>query len=97
MPKKRTWMPVFVAMPAWLTMSAAHPSGKYEPPKEPVREGQDFEQRIGAPHAEPRVPNRMLGRASADKALARAVPTRSRRRAQATASGRRSPSAANSV
>ena len=47
MPKKQTWMPVFVVTPARLTMSAAHPSHKYKLPKESAREGQDFEQRIG--------------------------------------------------
>lgn len=47
MPKKQMWMPVFVVTRARVTMNAAHPSVEYKLPKEPSREGQDFEQRIG--------------------------------------------------
>jgi hypothetical protein len=46
-PKKQNWMPVFVVVPAAITMHAAHPKHRGKIPKGPQVDGSDFEQRIG--------------------------------------------------
>ena len=47
MPKNQNWMPVFVVVPAQVTMHAAHPKQRGKLPKGPQVDGADFEQRIG--------------------------------------------------
>jgi hypothetical protein len=46
-PRKQNWLPVFVVVPARVSVSAAHPSYKRSVPKGPVVEGSDFQQRVG--------------------------------------------------
>jgi len=45
--KRDAWMPVFVVVPARVTLHAASADFKGRVPKEPTVEGADFEQRIG--------------------------------------------------